>query len=67
MIKCIYITKIKTIMSTKAYFANFLFINFVKLDMVSYLVEIAYDVAICPRDNISDSPGVVPLLGAVVG
>ena len=36
------------------------------LEMVSYLVEVGYDIAISPRDNVSSSPKFEPLLGAVV-
>ena len=37
------------------------------LEMVSYIIEIGYNIAICPRDNISDSPWIEPLLGTILG
>ena len=37
-----------------------------KIEMVAYLIEIVYDISICPADNISVSPGYEPICGAVV-
>ena len=36
------------------------------VEMISYLLELAYDIAIAPRDNISSSPGFEAVLGVVV-
>ena len=36
------------------------------VEMVAYLLELAYDLAIAPRDNISSSPGFETIFGAVV-
>ena len=37
-----------------------------KVELVAYLVELAFDLMICPRDNISSSPGFELIFGAVV-